>query len=35
VLEPVACAVQMAESLVRLGLRQSKAGAFAPPPQFE
>jgi allantoin racemase len=32
VLEPVACAVQTAEALVRLGLRQSKAGRFAPPP---
>ena len=33
VLEPVACAVQVAEALVRLGLRQSKAGKFAPPPR--
>jgi len=33
VLEPVACGVQVAEALVRLGLRQSKAGRFAPPPQ--
>ena len=33
VLEPVACAVQMVESLIRLGLCQSKTGAFAPPPQ--
>jgi allantoin racemase len=33
VIEPVACAVQAAESLVRLGLRQSKAGKFAPPPE--
>jgi allantoin racemase len=33
VIEPVACAVQAAESLVRLGLRQSKAGKFAPPPR--
>lgn len=32
VLEPVACAVPMAEMLVRLGLRQSKVGKFAPPP---
>jgi allantoin racemase len=32
VIEPVACAVQLAEGLVRLGLRQSKAGKFAPPP---
>ena len=32
VIEPVACAVQAAESLVRLGLRQSKAGKFAAPP---
>jgi allantoin racemase len=32
VLEPVACAVQLAEGLVRLGLRQSKTGRFAPPP---
>jgi allantoin racemase len=33
VLEPVACAVQLAESLVRLGLTQSKSGKYAPPPQ--
>jgi len=33
VLEPVACGVQMAEALVRLGLAQSKAGKFAPPPR--
>lgn len=33
VLEPVACAVQLAEALVRLGLRQSKAGKFAFPQQ--
>ena len=33
VLEPVACAVQTAEALVRLGLGQSKAGKFAPPPR--
>jgi Asp/Glu/hydantoin racemase len=33
VVEPVACAVTMAESLVRIGLRQSKAGKFAPPPR--
>lgn len=33
VLEPVACAVQMAELLVRLGLRQSKVGKFGRPPQ--
>ena len=32
VLEPVACAVQIAEALVRLNLRQSKTGRFAPPP---
>jgi len=32
-LEPGACAVQLAEALVRLGLRQSKAGTFASPPQ--
>lgn len=32
VLEPVACGVQVAEALVRLGLRQSKAGTFARPP---
>jgi allantoin racemase len=32
VLEPVACGVQVAEVLVRLGLRQSKAGKFAGPP---
>jgi hypothetical protein len=31
--EPVACAVTMAESLVRIGLRQSKAGKFARPPR--
>ena len=29
--EPVACAVQMAEAAVRLGLRQSKMCKFAPP----
>jgi allantoin racemase len=33
VLEPVACGVQMAEALVRLGLAQSKTGKFAPPPR--
>jgi len=32
VLEPVACGVQVAEALVRLGLRQSKAGKYATPP---
>ena len=32
VIEPVACAVHCAEGLVRLGLRQSKAGRFARPP---
>ena len=32
VLEPVACAVQIAEGLVRLDLHQSKTGRFAPPP---
>jgi allantoin racemase len=31
VVEPVACAVQMAEAAVRLGLRQSKTCKFAPP----
>lgn len=33
VVEPVACAVTMAESLVRIGVRQSKAGKFARPPR--
>lgn len=33
IIEPVACGVQMAETLVRLGLRQSKVRKFAPPPQ--
>jgi allantoin racemase len=33
VVEPVACAVTLAESLVRIGLAQSKAGKFAPPPR--
>ncbi len=33
VIEPLACAVALAESLARLGLRQSKAGKFAPPPR--
>ena len=32
VIEPVACAVQIAEGLVRLDLCQSKTGRFAPPP---
>lgn len=32
VLEPVACGVQVAEALVRLGLTQSKVGKFAGPP---
>ena len=32
VLEPVACGIGMAEALARIGLRQSKAGKFAPPP---
>jgi allantoin racemase len=31
VLDGVACAVKLAESLVSLGLRTSKAGAYAPP----
>jgi allantoin racemase len=33
VLEPVACAVAMAEALARFGVAQSKAGKFAPPPR--
>lgn len=33
IVEPVACAVQLTEALVRLGLRQSKAGKFALPPK--
>src|SRR3989442_15977158 len=33
VIEPLACTVALAESLARLGLRQSKAGKFAPPPR--
>jgi allantoin racemase len=33
VVEPVACAVAMAESLVRIGLAQSKAGKYALPPR--
>ena len=33
VVEPLACAVQMAEAAVRLGLRQSKLQKFAPPPR--
>jgi allantoin racemase len=33
VLEPVACAVQAAETLARLGLAQSRARKFAPPPR--
>jgi allantoin racemase len=32
ILEPVACGVHVAEALVRLGLRQSKAGKYATPP---
>jgi allantoin racemase len=32
IVEPVACAVVMAEGLVRLRLVQTKAGKFAPPP---
>jgi Asp/Glu/hydantoin racemase len=32
VLEPVACGVQVAEALVRLGLRQSKVDKYAAPP---
>lgn len=32
VVEPVACAVAMAEALGRLGLSHSKVGKFAPPP---
>jgi len=31
VIEPIACAVQLAEASVRLGLRQSKRAKFAPP----
>ncbi len=31
IIEPFACAIQTAEALVRLGLRQSKVGKFAPP----
>jgi allantoin racemase len=34
IVEPVACAVTMAEALVRLGLRHSKIGKFAPPPSL-
>ena len=33
VIEPIACAVQMAEAVVRLELRQSKLRKFAPPPR--
>ncbi len=33
VIEPVACAVTIAEALVRLGLAQSKVGKFGPPPR--
>jgi len=33
VIEPLACAVALAEAYTRLGLRQSKAGKFAPPPR--
>jgi allantoin racemase len=33
VLEPLACAVQMAESLVRLHIVQTKTGKYAAPPQ--
>lgn len=33
ILEPVACGIQFAEALVRLGLCQSKAGKYAPPPR--
>ena len=33
VVEPVACAVTLAESLVRIGLGQSKTGKFARPPR--
>jgi len=33
IIEPVACGVHMAEALVRLGLAQSRAGKFAPPPR--
>lgn len=33
IIEPIACAVASAEMLVRLGLRQSKAGQLAPPPR--
>jgi allantoin racemase len=33
IVEPVACAVTLAESLVRIGLRQSKTGKFARPPR--
>lgn len=33
VIEPVACGVLLAESLVRMGLAQSKLGKFAPPPR--
>src|SRR5262249_49121918 len=32
VLEPVACAIHVAEALVRLALRHGKTGAHAPPP---
>jgi allantoin racemase len=34
VVEPVAAGVQFAEALVRLGLRQSKTGKYAPPPRL-
>lgn len=33
ILEPVACAVLLAEALVRMGVAQSKAGKYAPPPR--
>ena len=32
IVEPIACAIHMAEAAVRLGLRQSKLRKFAPPP---
>jgi allantoin racemase len=35
VVEPVACAAQIAEALARLDLRQSKTGRFARPPALQ
>jgi allantoin racemase len=35
VLDGLACAIGLCESMVRLGLRTSRQGGYAPPPQLK